>query len=142
MKYYIAYGSNLNEEQMKFRCPTATRVGFMYLDGYELEFRLYLTIVPKKGSKVPCGVWKIKKEDEENLDRYEGYPTYYYKKKMILQIDDEYVDGIVYIMNDIRDPLPPTSRYLNTCLKGYEDFNFPKEYLLDAYNKVCKMWKK
>ncbi|MGN1231560.1 MAG: gamma-glutamylcyclotransferase, partial [Anaerotignum sp.] len=26
-KYYIAYGSNLNVRQMKFRCPTARIVG-------------------------------------------------------------------------------------------------------------------
>ena len=26
-KYYIAYGSNLNVKQMKFRCPTARIVG-------------------------------------------------------------------------------------------------------------------
>ena len=26
-EYYLAYGSNLNLEEMKFRCPTAKAIG-------------------------------------------------------------------------------------------------------------------
>ena len=38
-KKYIAYGSNLNLEQMAFRCPTAKVVGKSELKDYELLFR-------------------------------------------------------------------------------------------------------
>ena len=38
-KEYFAYGSNLNFEQMAYRCPEATVVGTAKLDGYELAFR-------------------------------------------------------------------------------------------------------
>ena len=34
--YYLAYGSNLNVEQMKKRCPDAVVVGTAVLDGYRL----------------------------------------------------------------------------------------------------------
>ena len=37
-KEYFAYGSNLNFEQMAYRCPEATAVGTAKLDGYELAF--------------------------------------------------------------------------------------------------------
>ena len=48
-KEYFAYGSNLNFEQMAYRCPEATAVGIAKLDGYELAFRRgYLTIFPKR----------------------------------------------------------------------------------------------
>ena len=48
-KEYFAYGSNLNFEQMAYRCPEATAVGIAKLDGYELAFRRgYLTICPKR----------------------------------------------------------------------------------------------
>ena len=48
-KYYIAYGSNLNVRQMKFRCPTAKVVGTSVIKGYELLYKgsktgSYLTI--------------------------------------------------------------------------------------------------
>lgn len=48
-KEYFAYGSNLNFDQMAYRCPEATVVGTAKLDGYELAFRRgYLTILPKR----------------------------------------------------------------------------------------------
>ena len=37
-KEYFAYGSNLNFEQMAYRCPEATVVGTAKLNGYELAF--------------------------------------------------------------------------------------------------------
>lgn len=44
-KYYLAYGSNLNVEQMKRRCPNAIKIGATYINDYKLEFRYYLTRV-------------------------------------------------------------------------------------------------
>ena len=74
-KYYIAYGSNLNVNQMFYRCPTARIIGTAMLDGWELLFKgsktgSYLTIEEKEGSCVPVGIWEIRSEDEAALDRY------------------------------------------------------------------------
>ena len=33
-KLYVAYGSNLNKEQMRYRCPTAKFVGTGIIEGY------------------------------------------------------------------------------------------------------------
>ena len=38
-RLYIAYGSNLNLEQMRCRCPTAEVVDKATLDGWRLRFR-------------------------------------------------------------------------------------------------------
>ena len=59
-KYYIAYGSNLNVQQMKFRCPGAKVVGISVIKGYELLYKgsntgSYLTIEKRKGGIVPDG---------------------------------------------------------------------------------------
>ena len=35
-RYYLAYGSNLNVGQMKFRCPTARIIGTSFINDYEL----------------------------------------------------------------------------------------------------------
>ena len=77
-RYYIAYGSNLNVRQMKFRCPTAKIVGTAVIGDYELLYKgsktgSYLTIEKKKGSVVPVAVWEVTAADEHNLDIYEGY---------------------------------------------------------------------
>ena len=77
-KEYFAYGSNLNFDQMAYRCPEATVVGTAKLDGYELAFRRgYLTILPKEGVSVEGLIWSITDHDESHLDCYEGYPTFY-----------------------------------------------------------------
>lgn len=90
-RYYIAYGSNLNIRQMKFRCPTARIIGTATLPDYELLFKgsktgSYLTVEPKKGKSVPVAVWETTEADEAALDRYEGFPTFYYKAEMELPI--------------------------------------------------------
>ena len=36
---YFAYGSNINLEQMDYRCPDATVIGPVTLENYELLFR-------------------------------------------------------------------------------------------------------
>ena len=73
MKYYLAYGSNLNVEQMKFRCPDAVPAGTCLLNNWELVFRRgVLTIEPKPGSFVPVGIWKISAAAERVQGRKEG----------------------------------------------------------------------
>lgn len=78
-RLYVAYGSNLNIRQMKYRCPTAKLYGTGVIDNYELQFKgqphgAFATIAPKDGSSVPIAVWEIQARDEMSLDRYEGYP--------------------------------------------------------------------
>ena len=36
---YFAYGSNINLDQMQYRCPDATVRGQAVLDNYDLRFR-------------------------------------------------------------------------------------------------------
>lgn len=50
-RLYIAYGSNINLEQMSNRCPNSKVVGKEMLKGYELEFRGVATIVPKDNAE-------------------------------------------------------------------------------------------
>ena len=84
-RLYIAYGSNLNIEQMGFRCPYAVPIGTTVLTDYRLMFRggmdgnAVATIEPAKGESVPVLLWEITPRDEEALDRYEGWPRLYRK---------------------------------------------------------------
>lgn len=119
---YIAYGSNMVEEQMAHRCPGAKLIGTGYLPNHRLEFYLHATVERTRahGAKVPVAVWEIGKEDERNLDRYEGFPTYYTKHRRRVEMDDgSEIWGMVYIMNLIR-PQPPTAGYYNSIAYAYE----------------------
>ena len=50
-RLYIAYGSNINLEQMAHRCPNSKVVSTEMMQGYELEFRGVATIVPNEKSE-------------------------------------------------------------------------------------------
>ena len=143
-RYYIAYGSNLNIYQMRFRCPTARIIGTAVVPDYELLFKgsktgSYLTIEPKKASSVQVAVWGTTAEDEAALDRYEGYPTFYYKKELTLPIKGIKTGKIrnrkvyVYIMHEDRPIGVPSNQYVRTCLEGYRDFGFDISTLRSAY---------
>ena len=144
-RYYIAYGSNLNIEQMKFRCPTAKVVGISEIRDYRLLFKgsqtgAYLTIEPKKGARVPVAVWEVTADDELSLDRYEGYPNFYYKTEVeipVICISDRRVrklKAFIYIMHEEREIGVPSQRYVDVCLDGYEAFGFDENYLYEALN--------
>lgn len=145
-KYYLAYGSNLNVAQMRFRCPDAMVVGTALIPDYELLFKgsltgAYLTIEPRQGAQVPVGVWEVSLADELKLDRYEGFPSFYYKKEIRLPVTDIHTgkttphDAFVYIMHEDRRLGIPTEMYVRTCLEGYKDFGFDTTFLLEAYDK-------
>lgn len=138
--YYIAYGSNLNIAQMKFRCPCARVVGNSMLKGYSLRFRgsktgSYLTVEKDAEGCVPVGVWAVSAKDLQSLDRYEGYPTFYRKEEIPIKIGEKTANAVIYIINEGRPYGPPSSLYMNTCLQGYYDFGFNTDYLYEAVNK-------
>ena len=141
-RYYLAYGSNLNVRQMALRCPTAKAIGTAAIKDYELLFKgsktgAYLTIEPKAGAEVPVAVWSVEPSDELNLDRYEGFPTFYYKTELELPV--RYFSGktvlrkaFVYIMHEERPLGLPSGSYVRTCLDGYRNFDFDESVLLAA----------
>lgn len=123
---YIAYGSNMVEEQMAHRCPNARLIGTGYLPNHRLEFYLHAAVERTRahGAKVPVAVWEITDADERSLDRYEGFPTYYTKHRRRVVMDDgSEIWGMVYIMNMIR-PQPPTAGYYNAIAYAYGKLGF------------------
>ena len=137
-KFYLAYGSNLNLEQMKFRCQGAVVLGSIILKNYRLVYKgsmdgaAHLTIEENEGSALPLGVFQISKEDELKLDRYEGYPYYYFKKYLLVNINNQPTKALIYIMNPKFEYHLPSNIYVRTCMKGYKDFNFDQTILEEA----------
>ena len=150
-RFYIAYGSNLNVRQMRMRCPDAVIIGTAFIPDYRLLFKgsksgNYLTIEPHSGSRVPVAVWAVSARDERQLDIYEGFPDFYYKKGFPLEVKLSETGKIrkltafAYIMHEDRPVGIPSNLYMRTCLEGYDTFRFDKNVLVDAYDKcreVC-----
>lgn len=136
MKYYVAYGSNLSVDQMAHRCPDATIVGTGILKDWRLVFRLHATIEPCIGSTVPVLVWAISEKDEARLDRYEGYPRYYFKKYLSVPVEAHNgrfnVRAMVYLMTPGQPVTPPSGAYYGIIEDGYNRFGFDSGILHQA----------
>ena len=136
MKFYLAYGSNLNKRQMARRCPDAEPFGTVYIPDYALTFRGNFrgmgvaNIEPCKGSIVQAGLWKISAADEESLDIYEGYPHLYDKKDMDVVCDGQVVRAMVYIIRMGLKYAKPSEDYLGIIEQGYKDFGLDTEPLI------------
>ena len=125
-KLYIAYGSNLNLSQMASRCPSANVYAKGTLNNWELVYRgsktnAHATIILKQNSTIPALIWEIEKSDEVQLDIYEGYPHYYFKKNIMVYINGKRRKAMVYIMNENQAPGRPSKQYINTIRQGYID---------------------
>lgn len=143
-KYYIAYGSNMSVSQMKERCPDAVPVGTAALKDWELVFRYHATIEPKPGASVPVVVWEITDSDERNLDQYEGYPHYYEKQYVSVNMREfktpyrHNIRAMVYVMVKDRSPItPPSGIYLNVIAAAYDRFKFNKTILRKAVDEAA-----
>ena len=133
-RLYIAYGSNINLEQMANRCPNSKIVSKEMLKGYELEFRGVATIVPKENAEVPVLIWEIDGRDEHSLDKYEGFPNYYRKELFEIDVNGEKKECMAYLMNGGHIS-PPMSYYYNVIKQGYEANDMNMSYLRAALEK-------
>ena len=137
-RLYVAYGSNLNLYQMKFRCPTAKLIGTGIVKDHELQFKgrsdcAFATIAPNEGGAVPVAVWELKESDEKSLDRYEGFPSHYFKQEIPVEMNNgKTISGMVYIMNLRQSFGVPSKGYVQTVSEGYRSCRLDMSVLKDA----------
>ena len=106
-KLYVAYGSNLNKEQMKDRCP-----GGMWTIKKRDESRLDMY-------------------EGYNLKGY----CYYNKEQIPVKMDDgSSLTGMVYIMDPRMDFGNPSKNYYDIVRQGYEDCGLDTNVLDHAVN--------
>ena len=80
IKYYFAYGSNMNHKHMQYRCPKAKFIVDIHITGYELVFRSVADVQQSEDSSVTGALFEITEDCERSLILYEGYPNLYTKK--------------------------------------------------------------
>ena len=134
--YILAYGSNMNLERMKSRCPGCVLIGTTEIRGYRLLFKqsktgAYATIEQDANCTVPALVYKVSWQDEARLDRYEGCPRYYYKREFLLRV--RRLNGklmrsrqmcTAYVMRECRLLGQPSKAYFQLLDDGYETYGF------------------
>lgn len=129
MKFYLAYGSNLNKAQMRERCFDAKPVGKLLFSNARLVFRGVADVIYAPGFNVPCGLWRISPRDEAALDRYEGVSSGLYRKEMVDLHNGKH--ALIYLMNS-DGIMPPSQYYVDSIRQGYKDFKLAQRYLDEA----------
>ena len=91
---YFAYGSNLDDDQMRSRCPSARVVARAVLPNYALAFGGFshrwggavASVVRAKGARVEGLLYELNEGDLRALDRFEGHP-FSYERVLKLVLD-------------------------------------------------------
>ena len=141
MMLYFAFGSNLNQKQMKRRCRDSKYIGCYSLKNYKLVFRNYFLgggvadVEKKKKSSVLGAIYKISKKDERELDIYEDFPKTYIKKYFRLLGKKV----MFYYMPKKTKHVLPSKRYLNLIIQGYKDCGYRNNYIVISKNKKIKV---
>jgi gamma-glutamylcyclotransferase (GGCT)/AIG2-like uncharacterized protein YtfP len=139
MKYF-AYGMNTNLDQMAVRCPGAVSLGPAWIDDYEFVFRTHADIAKSAGSICYGVLWDITPANLQALDALEGYPYYYTRFRVGVNLGDQLVYALTYQMNDQTYIQEPGAGYLQMVTEGYEQNGVPTNQLDHAINRICSTY--
>jgi gamma-glutamylcyclotransferase (GGCT)/AIG2-like uncharacterized protein YtfP len=144
MKYYFAYGSNMDLDQMKERCGNEFKfVAVVYLEGFKFVYDGYsekrkgsvANIVECSGEKVWGVLYEITENAEKKLDENEGYP-FTYQKRYVTVKDKEGKEYKAFVY--LRKPQEigkPSKDYMNQIIKAAYAHKLPSSYI-EKYLRV------
>lgn len=128
---YFAYGTNLNLDQMKVRCPNIKIIKMVLLKDFTLYFtsRSIPSIKYEDNAETWGVLFDIDKSCENSLDKYEGFPTLYLKKNIeVIDKDGGKFDCFAYVANEVQEG-KPGRQYLEKLLAGAVQNNLPEDYI-------------
>ena len=124
--YYLANGMNMNLRAMRERCPKAKPLGGFYLPDTRLIFRGVADIRKDSDCILPVVLWDISHDCLRALDKLEGYPRLYDRRKVN-------GDWWIYDMNGNKGEISkPSNFYYDMISQGYEDFGLDDYFLRSA----------
>lgn len=126
--YYFAYASNLNQKQMRERCPDSKPAFRANLRNYKLVFVGWsrqlrggkASIRLFRGEKVLGAIYEISKQCLKQLDKYES--PYDRLKVTVFDEDGEPIEAITYINKVQSEETKPSAEYLSVIQQGYRDW--------------------
>ena len=119
---YLSYGMNTNIDQMASRCPGSVSIGRVDIPDYRLVFRGVADVEFCPGSVLQTVMWDITPDCELALDMLEGYPTFYTKKYLNVEINGKLYEAMIYQMVGNRlDYSHPGMYYQQMLEEGYQD---------------------
>ncbi len=126
--YYFAYGTNLNQKQMKERCADSKPLFTAVLPNYKLAFTGWsrqwrggvASIKSYRGERVRGAIYEVTEACLQKLDRYES--GYNRLKVTVFGEDDEPVEAITYVKTGQLEDAAPSKEYLAVIQQGLRDW--------------------
>jgi gamma-glutamylcyclotransferase (GGCT)/AIG2-like uncharacterized protein YtfP len=143
---YAAYGSNLDPEQMRQRCPASPARGPGWLEGWRLTFGgedlgwegALATLVEDPASRVFVMLYDVSTRDERTLDKWEGADNGLYRK---IRVRVHSLEGEplawVYVLDGYEGGLP-SARYLGIMADAAENAGAPDDYVRELRSRPCR----
>jgi hypothetical protein len=124
---YFAYGSNLDPDRMRQRCPSATPFGLARLPGWLLKIgrRGVATIVPAESEITWGGLWRIPDDEIEALDAAEGVLLGLYDATEVEVVTASRLRRARVYIEPYGGPGVPRPGYLRHLIIGAEYFGLP-----------------
>lgn len=113
---------------MKQRCPAALPIGTCIIYGWRLSTFSHSTIVKDSEFNVEGVAWIITDSDENSLDFYEGYPTYYEK----IFVETDFGWALTYVMKLEHHNGFPSDYYTDIVANAYSEWNIPFRQYIDS----------
>jgi gamma-glutamylcyclotransferase len=143
----FAYGSNLDEQQMLWRCPTARFVARARIDGFAIAFAGFslrwrgavASLDRRPDERVFGVIYRVSALDLVRLDGFEGCPGVYVRKLTVATSRR----GTRFRVHAYMQPSPheqlvgPSNLYFNTIWRAYERFGFDPRPLFRAVRSLA-----
>ncbi|PUA32996.1 MAG: hypothetical protein B9J98_02650 [Candidatus Terraquivivens tikiterensis] len=138
--WYFAYGANLNKDLMRRRVGGWKDCKKGVLEGYKLCFGVFskswgggvADIREWGGSRVYGVVYLLDEEQLKELDKYEGVPNIYLRRKVVVRTEGGEVEAVTYVAANPRHFVKPSTDYLAIMLKGLKQHGYGDDVLKEV----------
>jgi len=132
-RYYFAYGTNMDWDEMSLRCPGVEVVGTARLEGHRIIINGegIATVVPEPGKVVWGILWLISPACERSLDRYEGVDDRLYEKVVwtVRTSGGIDIEALLYVAPDRSVGISYHPGYVEKIVRSAELAGFPELYV-------------
>ncbi len=137
---YFAYGSNMDESEIREHCASCRYRGPARLESHRLAFTRrsirsgsgVADVLPAPGQEVWGALYELDERDLDALDAKEGRGWAYARehKHVMLSTDGSEHEAIVYAVIS-KEPveIAPSRAYLNRLIAAAEDRGLPEAYV-------------
>ena len=131
MRFYFAYGSNMDREHMKKMCPQAEPLGVAHIDhhAFFISHGGYGSIGRQRLASVKGVLWKISARDRGALDAYEAVGDGLYQPAVMpVKFENKLLRALVYVASDARQGRC-TMKYREMVVNAARGWKLPEDYV-------------